>query len=50
MTQWVTDQNIADFKEKLARETDPEKRRILADLLAREEARRRQLAEEPQRR
>jgi len=43
MSLWVTNTNIRDFKEKIGRETDPEKRRILEKLLAQEEQKRRDL-------
>lgn len=36
--QWVIKTNIADFKRKLAEETDPARRRVLEELLAKEEA------------
>lgn len=39
MSRWVTTANIQDFREKLATATDPEKRRILVELLAKEEER-----------
>lgn len=35
MSQWVAENNIRDFKEKIGRETDHEKRQILEKLLAR---------------
>lgn len=38
MAEWVTLKNIEDFKRKLAEEKDPNKRRILEELLAKEEA------------
>lgn len=37
MSAWVTDQNIQDFKRKIAEEKDPEKRRILEQLLVQEQ-------------
>lgn len=37
MTEWVTLKNIEDFKPKLGEEKDPEKRRILQELLAKEQ-------------
>jgi hypothetical protein len=37
MTEWVTLKNIEDFKRKLGEEKDPEKRRILQELLAKEQ-------------
>jgi len=40
MTEWVTLKNIQDFKRKIAEEKDPEKRRILEELLAKEQAKR----------
>lgn len=39
MSRWVTMANIQDFREKIATTTDPEKRRILIELLAKEEQR-----------
>lgn len=39
---WIAQQNIVMFREKLTAETDPQKRSLLADLLAKEE---RKLAE-----
>lgn len=39
MSRWVTKANIQDFREKLTATTDPEKRRIIAELLVKEEER-----------
>jgi len=36
-TAWIARQNIASFREKLGAETDVKKRRVLVDLLAKEE-------------
>ena len=36
-TAWIARQNITAFREKLSAETDAEKRRVLAELLAKEE-------------
>ncbi len=40
MTEWVTETNIKDFARKISEERDPEKRRILQELLEREKAKR----------
>jgi hypothetical protein len=40
MADWVTETNIREFRAKIERETDPEKRRILKELLAKEEGKR----------
>lgn len=42
--QWVIKTNIADFARKLAEERDPAKRRVLEELLAKEEAKLRESA------
>jgi hypothetical protein len=42
--QWVVRTNIADFKRKLAEEADPARRRVLEELLAKEEAKLRESA------
>ena len=38
MAEWVTLQNIERFQKALSQETDPEKRRILEELLGKEQA------------
>ena len=40
MSEWVIEKNIEDFTRKIATEKDPEKRRILEELLAKEQAKR----------
>ena len=40
MTEWVTETNIKDFTRKISEEKDPEKRRILEELLDKEKAKR----------
>ena len=46
MSQWVTFKNIVDFKDKIRREVDPQKRAILEKLLAQEEDKLRDTDEE----
>lgn len=41
--RWVVTSNITHFKEKLAAESDAEKRRVLAELLAKEEKKLREM-------
>ena len=36
-TAWIARQNITAFREKLSAETDEDKRRVLTDLLAKEQ-------------
>jgi len=38
MSEWVTLQNIERFKKAIAEETNPEKRRVLEELLGKEQA------------
>jgi hypothetical protein len=40
MNDWVMETNISDFQRKITEETDPTKRRILEELLAREKMKR----------
>ncbi len=42
MSQWTATKNIEHFKKLLAEEKDPDKRRVLQMLLAREEEKQRQ--------
>lgn len=49
MNLFVTDMNIHRFKVKIEHEIDPEKLRVLKELLAKEEAKRRRMWEEDQR-
>ncbi|HKT17383.1 MAG TPA: hypothetical protein VJR47_05025 [Stellaceae bacterium] len=37
MNRWIAAKNVDDFRRKLANEKDPDRRRILAELLASEE-------------
>lgn len=46
MSWWVARSNIEHFKEKLSAERDPERSRILKQLLAKEEEKLRQLESE----
>lgn len=36
--RWIAEENIARFEHRLERENDPDRRRVLTELLARERA------------